>query len=243
MLSSITPLPTTHRPHFRIVNLVIYTHLSDHERMMRRELERLTHPDVKRMFISLSPDCGAVHERDGTLCVPGTESFIPGILHKTIEALSFCSRTLTFDFLVRSNVSTVIDFQKMLEILPRPSESVIYASTYVWEPDVPERAYASGTNIVMSSSAVAYVLSERHELRMDIIDDVALGMLLRRVTMPLQLEPPMVWDDASDASSAGVVFRNRSADRMRDAKQMADIIDRIVGMPRAADVTPLTRTT
>jgi hypothetical protein len=221
-------------PHYRIVNLVIYSASSHHERLMRRELERLTHRHVKRLFLSLSPECSEVHERDGTLYVPGTESFVPGILHKTLEALSYCARSLTFDFVVRSNVSTVVDFGRLLRILPRHSARAVYASTHIWELHAPDAAFASGTNIVLNAAAVEYVLSARSELRMDVIDDVALGILLRRVTAPQQLAPPMVWNDDSEASRGGVVFRNCSADRILDASRMAHIVDRILSADAGA---------
>ena len=222
----------------RVINLVIYNAAERHEQMMRRELERLTHSDVRRLFVSLSPGCTKVSARDGTLHVPGDESFIPGILHKTLEALAYCSKSFEFDFVVRSNISTVIDFSRLLTILPPRSDSVVYASTHVWNENSRDEAFASGTNIILNAAAVAYVLSARGELMMDTIDDVALGMLLRRVTMPQQLSPPMVWSESED----GVVFRNRSADRMRDVSRMARLVDLITGLRRrqpAPSATPL----
>ena len=219
---------------YRVVNLVIYNAAERHEVLMRRVLERLTHTDVKRLFVSLTPGCTHVTERDGTLHVPGDESFIPGILHKTLEALSYCTRSFDFDFVVRSNISTVIDFSRLFGILPEPSDRPVYASTHVWNEHSGSEAFASGTNIILNAAAVAYVLAARSELRMDTIDDVALGMLLRRVTVPRQLSPPMVWSDAGD----GVVFRNRGADRMHDVARMARRVDRIMGIGVQHDADP-----
>jgi hypothetical protein len=216
-------------PRYSIVNLVIYNESSSYERLMRRELERLEYRGVKRLFVSLSPECTAVHERDGTLYVPGSESFIPGILHKTLEALSYCASSFRFEFVVRSNISTVIDFDRLMGIIPHRNRGVLYASTHIWGPGSPVGAFASGTNIVLNAAAASYVLSARGYLNMDAIDDVSIGELMRRVTKPLQLNQPMVWNDDSEASSIGVVFRNRSEDRMNDVARMARIVDRIKG--------------
>ena len=215
-------------PRYSIVNLVIYNESSSYERLMRRELERLEYRGVKRLFVSLSPECTAVHERDGTLHIPGSESFIPGILHKTLEALSYCASSFRFEFVVRSNISTVIDFDKLMGIIPHRNRGVLYASTHIWGPGSAD-AFASGTNIVLNEAAASYLLSARGYLNMDAIDDVSIGELMRRVTKPLQLNQPMVWNDDSEASSIGVVFRNRSEDRMKDVARMARIVDRIKG--------------
>ncbi len=213
-------------PRYRVINLVIYNAAERHEQLMRRELERLAHPEVKRLFLSLSKGCTATHERDGSFFVPGEESFIPGILHKTVEALSYCSRTFTFEYVVRSNVSTVIDFARLLTILPERSAKIVYASTHIWGTP---STFASGTNIILNAAAVEYILQSRSELRMDIIDDLSIGMLLAGVTTPRQLSPHMVWNGEI---SNGVVYRNRSDDRMTDVARMARIVNRITASPR-----------
>ena len=229
-----------HRPYYRIVNLVIYNESVSYERLMRRELERLMGRlrDVKTLFVSLRPDCTSVHEEGGTLSVPGHETFIPGILHKTIEAIHYCVREVRFDFVVRSNISTVIDFGRLTGMLPRESGAV-YASTWIWGSHVPSGAFASGTNIILNDEAARYILKMRHEINMDVIDDVSIGNLLRRVTIPRQLQPMMTWNaDTPD----GVVFRNRSDDRLVDVTRMRQIIDRITGQALADQTTMHTMT-
>ena len=190
---------------------------------MRAELERSVArlPLVRQLFVRLCAETTAVVERDGEILVPGTESFVPGILHKTLEALAHCARRYAFDFCVRSNASTVIDFARLpLDELDEPDGRVAYASTYVWRGDAP---FASGTNIVLSRAAVEYVLAHRAELDMRVIDDVALGALLRRVTAPVQLSVPMAWNAEFDAAS--VVYRNRVERRADDVARMRRIVD------------------
>ena len=196
---------------------------------MRAELERSVArlPLVRQLFVRLCAETTAVVERAGEILVPGTESFVPGILHKTLEALAHCARRYAFDFCVRSNASTVIDFARLpLDELDGPDGPdgpdgrVAYASTYVWRGDAP---FASGTNIVLSRAAVEYVLAHRAELDMRVIDDVALGALLRRVTAPVQLSVPMAWNAEFDGAS--VVYRNRVERRADDVARMRRIVD------------------
>ena len=116
----------------RVVNLVIYDEAQEHERLMRHELVRLARHtrDVTQLFVTMSPHCDVAHQRGDVLYVPGCESYIPGILHKTLEAMEYCVRNLAFDVIVRSNISTVIDFRRLP--LHELTDTLVYASAYMW---------------------------------------------------------------------------------------------------------------
>jgi hypothetical protein len=213
-------------PYSRIVNVVLFDERAPHERAMRAHLERMCAacPGVRQLFVSLSPRHAAVTEEAGTLYVPGVESLVPGVLLKTLVAMRHCARHFDFEFLVRSNISTVIDFRRLpLDGLRGP---LVYASAYVWNRDGPGERFASGTNIVLGHATVAYILANARALDMGTIDDVAIGRLLSRVAPPQQLATEMVWDGATPD---GVVFRNRSDDRGVDVARMARIVDRALG--------------
>ena len=209
----------------RVVNLVIYDEAQEHERLMRHELVRLARHtrDVRQLFVSMSPHCGVVHQRGGVLYVPGLESYIPGILHKTLEALVYCVRNFRFDFIVRSNISTVIDFPRLP--LHELTDTLVYASAYMWNKDDRSSAFASGTNIILNRAAVDFMLLHRDRMRRETIDDVAIGALLSNETIPRQLSTEMRWNDES---GAGAVFRNRSESRHEDVARMRRIVDRII---------------
>jgi hypothetical protein len=211
---------------YRVVNLVIYDEAHEHERLMRSELARLARHTrgVTQLFVSMSPRCDAVHQRDGVLYVPGRESYVPGILHKTLEAMAYCTRHLAFDFIARSNISTVIDFERLP--LHELTDTLVYASAYMWNKDDRSRAFASGTNIILNRAAVDFMLLHRHRMRRGMIDDVAIGALMSSATSARELSTKMVWNDESVVQ--GAVFRNRSDDRYEDVARMRRIIDRII---------------
>jgi hypothetical protein len=209
---------------YRVVNIVIYNDAHEHERSMKLELVRLARltRDVKSLFVSLST-CSDMHERDGVLHVPGTESFVPGILHKTMEALAYCVRHFQFDFVVRSNISTVIDFPRLP--LHELTDPIVYASAYMWNKDDRANAFASGTNIILNRAAVEFLLAYRDRIDHGVIDDVAIGRALTPVAVPRQLSTEMVWNGED---RTGLVFRNRSDDRAEDVARMRRIVDRII---------------
>jgi hypothetical protein len=212
---------------YRVVNLVVYDEAQEHERLMRRELARLARHtrEVTQLFVSMSPNCNVVHQQDGALYVPGRESYVPGILHKTLEAMAYCARHLTFDFIVRSNISTVIDFQRLP--LHELTDTLVYASAYMWNKDDRSSAFASGTNIILNRAAVEFMLLHRDRMRHDTIDDVAIGALMSTATIPRELSTKMIWNDECTASH-GAVFRNRSESRHEDVARMRRIVDRII---------------
>jgi hypothetical protein len=45
------------------------------------------------------------------------ESYIPGILFKTIAGKKFCQRTMTYDYMVRTNLSSVIHIPRLITFL------------------------------------------------------------------------------------------------------------------------------
>jgi hypothetical protein len=133
-------------------------------------------------------------------------------------------KTYDFDILVRSNISTVIDFNR-LQI--NTTDDFFYASSYIWNRSEPDQSFASGTNIVLNRRAVEYAIANLDYTQLKTPDDVALGDVLRRVTVPYQMPVKMSWND--DDPSA-VVFRNRDEmnDRTKDVTRMASIVDRLL---------------
>jgi len=107
------------RPYYRIVNLVIYDESSKYEQQMQAELQRLFKGAkygayTKQLFISCKPILTDItHESGHMLYIKCSESYIPGILHKTIDAMKYCMQTYDFDILIRSNISTIIDFHRL----------------------------------------------------------------------------------------------------------------------------------
>jgi hypothetical protein len=142
-----------------------------------------------------------------TLYVRGDECLIPGILHKTVEALSFFLHHWTFTngkegskgnyvpFVWRTNLSSVLDFaglQKYLLSLDKPNNfyggyigkalSDNHNAYDVKGGSLGERSspifFASGAGFLMSRDVALYLVENKDLLRWDLIDDVAIGALL-----------------------------------------------------------------
>jgi hypothetical protein len=124
--------------------------------------------------------------------IKGTESIIPGVLDKTIKAIEICIQNFDFDILVRSNMSTVIDTKELSDQLNNIS-APIYGG-HLWnlhwchiDYNITEEflklnnglKYISGTSIVLSRDMCEYIISHKSELDRNIIDDIAIGLILK----------------------------------------------------------------
>ena len=132
-----------------------------------------------------------------TIYVKGEETYIPGILNKTVEAIRAIG--LEYDFVWRTNLSSVLDFDGLLRYCRGlnplsakqpggPSKEglrcVFYAG-YTGLADVAANKdidsnirFASGSGFLLSREAVQYLIENDGMLRRDLIDDVAIGALL-----------------------------------------------------------------
>jgi len=122
-----------------------------------------------------------------TMRIPGKESFIPGILDKTISAIQYlCAEdTSHFEYVVRSNASSVLNFTQIIPTLEY--RRVLYGSTLVQaaktvgEQDgkigadyLPLR-FGHGTCIILHHTSIELLLTHLDMLKRDTIDDLSLA--------------------------------------------------------------------
>jgi hypothetical protein len=123
-------------------------------------------------------DCLELDNENKTLYVKGEECLIPGILHKTVEALSyFLSTDSTYTHVWRTNLSSVLDFvglEKYLDTIP----STNFYGGYVGKAVNENIFFASGAGFLLSRDVAEYLVANKASLRYDLIDDVAIGAFL-----------------------------------------------------------------
>jgi hypothetical protein len=139
-----------------------------------------------------------------TLFIRGDECLIPGILHKTVEALSYF---LSFDynFIWRTNLSSVLDFAGLQRYLGTIRSTGFYGG-YVGKT-VSGIWFASGAGFLMSRDVAEYLVLNKDSLRWDLIDDVAIGALLepRYGIVPIE----RCWIQSGEETVGSDVFHYR----------------------------------
>jgi hypothetical protein len=150
--------------------------------------------DVDTYYVCMDPKLGSDFLIDGDLLwIRGSESLVPGVLQKTIDAILRFDLT-KYDFIVRSNSSTVIDFYQFLGCVPvLLDKKVNYLCVNkinvarldplcgIHDSKYFGLNYASGTMIVMSREAAVNMIAKRHFLDYAVIDDVAIGAFFKYI--------------------------------------------------------------
>ena len=117
------------------------------------------------------------------------------ILHKTIKAFEYFLQHFEFDYIVRSNMSTVIDINALKRTLAPLSGPVYggheYTLTWICEGSGVTHEFLTkhyglkfiqGTSIVLSRDMCQYIVDHQTELDHSVVDDVSIGILLKDVT-------------------------------------------------------------
>jgi hypothetical protein len=128
------------------------------------------------------------------LLIRGNESIVPGILQKTLDSLnvikSEAGGIARYDFIVRSNISTIINFKNLRSFIENnpgmnyfggnlfqlrwldPSSGIIDQTWFgTW--------FSQGTLIGLSRKLCKSILECSHTLHFEVVDDVAIGIYYR----------------------------------------------------------------
>jgi hypothetical protein len=143
---------------------------------------------VRTVYYTCSPDVTVPVYDPATqiLILPGTEQNRPGKIHgnpgttaKTRAALAWALQEWgeTYRTIVRSNVSTLVDF-RVLEPLVR-GEGVVYGGATLAFPEAGGE-FVRGFGIVLSRSVAQTIVQHGDDLDVDTVDDVALAQFLQR---------------------------------------------------------------
>jgi hypothetical protein len=227
-----------------IINLVLYSKDKEYENMYDLTNKYYSKfSNVKTIYYIFNENiCNDYELKDNILHIRGKETYIPGILEKTIKAFQYIDKNYKFDYVIRSNISTIVDFNLLTEYLQgRPIEygGIKMNTDKKIHPDIGESIYASGTSIIFSKNTLREFLNKKQYIRKDLIDDVSIGILMhdylpniRQHYIPENkfIFIPDVNGDSSKIidiieNESYIFYRNRQPDRKTDIKQMAIIID------------------
>ena len=122
---------------------------------------------------------------DNMIYIKGTETYIPGILEKTLKVFEI-TKNMEYDFLLRSNISTIVDYSKLNEILYEIPDNVIYAGgsclihNWIDETSGIHKKYnipfILGTSIILKKEGVNKLIENKILLHETIVDDLAIGI-------------------------------------------------------------------
>jgi hypothetical protein len=185
-------------------------------------------PDVLCVFARFSPEqILPIQFVDNVISFKGSES-IGGVLFKSIKSVEFILSCFSFDYIIRTNISTFWDIQKLF------TNVLDSWPTYgVFGGKVIRNSFVSGTGIIMSRDVAEYLTKRYRENPIDTVsDDLEIGNYItnkfttRTTEWALLTEGDLATDKQVQENHQ---FRIKSDDRGLDIKVVQDLLFRIYG--------------
>jgi len=147
---------------------------------------------VETFFIEYDETLDCEYQINGDMLkLKGSESMIPGLLHKTLESLLILREIgKRYTWIVRSNVSTVVNFIALSKFLNKNPESDYFSglvNNLQWVDTLSgttdERyfgtIFGSGTMFGFSHKFTNQILKKRHKLNFNLVDDLSIGVFVK----------------------------------------------------------------
>jgi hypothetical protein len=137
-----------------------------------------SHPNIESYFIKYDENLKTdIQEIGDTIYLRGTDSFRPGCFVKSIETFKYILKNKNFDYVVRTNMSSVWDLNKLYKI--------VYSNNFESAGVLATHAginYISGAGILLRRDIVALLASIEYTpnlfVETEMADDVLLGYIL-----------------------------------------------------------------
>jgi hypothetical protein len=178
----------------KIVVLII-CHYSEINMMMLEQLRNTYKKHNVQYYIVASrfseTNTNSIELDDDILFVNQKETYF-NILNKTLKAMEYIDNVLKldYDFMIRTNVSTVINVPQLLkELAPLPKQNIsiggnkmqinwICAAYGINDNRYNGRWFVQGTSIIFSKDVCQDIIKNQHKIEKKIVDDISLFMYL-----------------------------------------------------------------
>ena len=134
-----------------------------------------THKQIKSYFIKFSQtiENNIIDEENNTIWIKGIETYIPGILDKTIKSFEhLIKNNIEFDYVIRTNLSTIVlldnlynylltnptDYAGPIGIIPKKE---IKNNIHYDKIDMDNKFFPSGTCIILSKNTINILLNDK----------------------------------------------------------------------------------
>jgi len=141
-----------------------------------RRYMNLLNPTIKAFFIKndnlLNEDIIVIND---TIYIKDNETYIPGILSKTIKSMQYCLNNFEFDYIYRTNLSSVLNLYKMNDFI---NNNILNYGGVIGDHNGIK--FASGSGFFLSKDACVYLCQNNNLLDYTIVDDLSIGNFLNK---------------------------------------------------------------
>jgi hypothetical protein len=107
-----------------------------------------------------------------------SESYIPGILIKTIQTMDFVNKNFVYKHILRTNLSSFFILENLLKTCYKLPDTNLYAGIIGNHSNI---LFASGAGYWMSKDIVEKIIANKNNIDYNTLDDVAIGKLLHSI--------------------------------------------------------------
>lgn len=179
----------------KVLNLVLYSNTTEYEcydimYQLTQEFYK-SFDNVRTIYYKYDNIEEEYILNGDVLSIRGKETFVPGVLDKTLKMLEYIINNNIlddYDVIVRSNISTIIDFNLLVKELETKGiphygggkvENLQWKGGGINDTEWFGTLFVSGTAIIMSKEAVRCIIENKTKIKMDIIDDVSIAIFFR----------------------------------------------------------------
>ena len=206
--------------------------------------------EIVYYFIQFRKQNNIIEIENDIIYVEGEEKILK-ITDKTLKCLKYLLNDLgeTYDFIIRTNISTIINFKQLFLYLYSIPVTDIYCAGKIlklsnldYQCGILDRRlfgtiYASGTSIILSQDVALNMCNNIDKIRQDIVDDVSFGIYIKKylpsalLNLNKYVASFLLMSKKIKISLVNnyIFIRNRSAnneiDRENDINNMKNIID------------------
>jgi len=226
----------------KIINLVLYSFDEKYDQMKEILIEHNKNHNIRSYFYCYKEDMSIPYEIiDNVLYFSGKETYIPGVLEKTLEAFDIF-KDEDYDYIVRSNVSTVVNYKELFKYLPVGeidyAGPLYYVEHYMnigagmneeKTAKYGKHHFAMGACVVFSKKAIKLLVDNKKDvLSYDLIDDIAIGVYLHDKNLRRRTLSSNSYSFQNSIFKPDIImYRNKSDDRNTDIVNMRMVVDNL----------------
>jgi hypothetical protein len=188
------------------------------------------HREIWLQYMNLNPqfECYFYQYHDGpqkiennTFWLNGVESY-DKIIVKTIDAFDFFMKRDNYDFIVRTNLSSVWNFPLLIDYLNTLPKEKVYSGVIGQCGTIP---FCSGSGFIMTPDIVKLLIEKRDIAEsVKIMDDVDIGYTMLKLNIPFTLNSR---NDSCIFQPTIYHYRCKRGDRTEEKELMKSLIRNI----------------
>ena len=210
------------KKHYRAIILILASNIHIVDKNCRDTWKKYMNidPTIKVFFVygklhneltDYDPTCDLIYNDVNESC--------PTFIHKTIKAFETLDSLFTYDFFIRTNLSTFWDFNKLHLHLNELPKSNCYSGDGPLPGYTSNGYYLSGTDTIVTPEMIKSIISNKHLIRYEVVEDAAMGLFFNGV-----LRAPMLpnricfFEDITDTTIQSIQIYERIISAMQNNK-------------------------